>query len=314
MTNKRDGRTIEQVGDAVKDRRMALQMDQAGLARLAEVDAKTVRSLERGERWPRDVSRAKIEAALQWEPGSLEALLAGGDARSIDGLAGFTDSGEELFELPGARVYETLHYPDGRAYPVPSDLLDRAEEAREYMREHPEVDRQLRGLLEAIVNQADLATLQDRIRQLTRPQLLKLSEFVDRLIDQGETNADTDSPTAPQPGASSEAGEGEKTFRGQANNLGTRARNVERTDNDKSLIGPNQLPELDERRNEKRRTQQAADADLAWPAPDAAELQRGPDGDGDRELLAARKGETAEQRRRRLDTEQGDPEGPEGGA
>ncbi|NKS64600.1 hypothetical protein GS966_20210 [Rhodococcus hoagii] len=54
-------------------------MDQIELARVAGVDAKTVRSLEKGDRWPRDSTRAKIEVALGWLPGSLEAITEGQD-------------------------------------------------------------------------------------------------------------------------------------------------------------------------------------------------------------------------------------------
>ncbi|MFI9507543.1 multiprotein-bridging factor 1 family protein [Nocardia sp. NPDC052566] len=63
------------VGRAVVRRRIELKMDQSDLAREAQVDAKTVRYLERGERWPRDSSRAKIERALDWIPGALDDLL-----------------------------------------------------------------------------------------------------------------------------------------------------------------------------------------------------------------------------------------------
>ncbi|AZI62758.1 helix-turn-helix domain-containing protein [Rhodococcus qingshengii] len=70
------------VGDAVRDRRLRLRMDQADLAKEAEVDVKTVRSLEKGERWPRDSSRTKIEAALGWVPGTLGDLMQGLQPRS----------------------------------------------------------------------------------------------------------------------------------------------------------------------------------------------------------------------------------------
>lgn len=74
-------RTLAAVGEMVAARRLELvpPMGQAELARTADVDPKTVRSLERGERWPRDTSRAQIETALQWMPGSLDEMLEGGD-------------------------------------------------------------------------------------------------------------------------------------------------------------------------------------------------------------------------------------------
>lgn len=68
------------MGELVTKRRTELRYDVAGLARFAEVDPKTLSSLERGERWPRISSRSRIEEALKWECGSLDELLAGRDA------------------------------------------------------------------------------------------------------------------------------------------------------------------------------------------------------------------------------------------
>lgn len=64
-------------GAAVRDRRLWLRLDQAELARNAEVDVKTLRSLEKGDRWPRDSTRSKIERALGWAPHSLANILLG---------------------------------------------------------------------------------------------------------------------------------------------------------------------------------------------------------------------------------------------
>ncbi|OCB15128.1 helix-turn-helix domain-containing protein [Mycobacterium intracellulare] len=69
--------SLRKVGKLAAARRRELQMDQAGLARTADVDPKTVRAFERGERWPRERSRTRIEAALQWSAGSLERIKAG---------------------------------------------------------------------------------------------------------------------------------------------------------------------------------------------------------------------------------------------
>lgn len=69
----------QRVGQHVADRRNALAMNQADLVREARVDPRTVRSLERGDRWPLDSSRVKIERALGWPAGTLDSLLAGGE-------------------------------------------------------------------------------------------------------------------------------------------------------------------------------------------------------------------------------------------
>ena len=78
VNNEQTGRTPEDVGDLVRARRVDLQLDQAALAKAANVDVKTIRSLEKGERWPRDVNRSKIEVALGWAAGSLDSALEGG--------------------------------------------------------------------------------------------------------------------------------------------------------------------------------------------------------------------------------------------
>ena len=92
-------RELAEVGRLVARRRLELGMDAAQLARTAGVDPKTVASLEHGERWPRDRSRSSIEAALQWQIGSLDEMRAGGeptpaaadplDAYSLEYLAGY---------------------------------------------------------------------------------------------------------------------------------------------------------------------------------------------------------------------------------
>ncbi|MET7752288.1 MULTISPECIES: helix-turn-helix transcriptional regulator [Actinomycetes] len=63
------------VGTEVQRRRLDRHMDQADLAGAAGVDRKTLRALEKGTRWPREASRAKIENALNWPAGVLERLL-----------------------------------------------------------------------------------------------------------------------------------------------------------------------------------------------------------------------------------------------
>ena len=80
-------RTLTQVGNWVARRRLELRLDAAEVARTANVDPKTLASLEKGERWPRDRSRASIENALGWATGSLAAIRAGGDPTAIASTA-----------------------------------------------------------------------------------------------------------------------------------------------------------------------------------------------------------------------------------
>lgn len=54
--------------------RAARRMSPTELSRRARVDVKTIRSLEIGTRWPQDVTRAKLEAALGMAAGSIRHL------------------------------------------------------------------------------------------------------------------------------------------------------------------------------------------------------------------------------------------------
>jgi transcriptional regulator with XRE-family HTH domain len=96
--------TVADVGNRVVRRRLELGLDAAQLARMAGVDPKTVASLERGERWPRDRSRMGIEAALQWRAGSLDDIRAGGEPTPVDSDPLDAYSTEYLLEVIKRRV------------------------------------------------------------------------------------------------------------------------------------------------------------------------------------------------------------------
>lgn len=64
------------LGEAVARRRVRLGMTQDQLADEADVSTNTVRHVEQGGR-ARMLTLPKMEAALQWEPGSCSAVLEG---------------------------------------------------------------------------------------------------------------------------------------------------------------------------------------------------------------------------------------------
>ena len=77
----KDMDALERVGRAVAARRVELGFDTQGeLAGAAGVALNTAALLERGKTWPQRASRTKIEDALHWPHGTLEALRSGGDA------------------------------------------------------------------------------------------------------------------------------------------------------------------------------------------------------------------------------------------
>ena len=43
-----------------------------------------LRAIRKGERRPNAVTRARLESALQWESGSVDAVLAGGEPTPVD--------------------------------------------------------------------------------------------------------------------------------------------------------------------------------------------------------------------------------------
>ena len=73
------------VGEALFARRAELGLSRAAAAKKAGIDVGTLRSAELNERWPQDVNRAKIEQALGWAPGSLEAIRDGGEPTELAG-------------------------------------------------------------------------------------------------------------------------------------------------------------------------------------------------------------------------------------
>ena len=71
---RRDARAA---GRAVSARMGELGLTQRALAEQAGVDAKTLRDLLDGKRWPQAVTRGRLEQALGWTYGQLEDLAEG---------------------------------------------------------------------------------------------------------------------------------------------------------------------------------------------------------------------------------------------
>jgi transcriptional regulator with XRE-family HTH domain len=69
-------------GRLVKARRAELKLDQQDLAELAvDVSERTIRSFERGQRWPHAQKLAAIERSLGWRSGYLADYAAAEDKR-----------------------------------------------------------------------------------------------------------------------------------------------------------------------------------------------------------------------------------------
>lgn len=111
----------------VTQRRIELRLDAAELARAADVDPKTLASLEKGERWPRDKSRSRIEQALHWSTGSLSTIRAGGQPSVSGIIRGRSGRTIQEFKAIEGGEQETL-----RLLRLASIILD----ARDLVRSH----------------------------------------------------------------------------------------------------------------------------------------------------------------------------------
>lgn len=62
---------------AIQQRRAELGLSMSAAARLAEVHRLTWRAWEKGDSTPEDYNYVKIEKAMEWQPGSVAALIQG---------------------------------------------------------------------------------------------------------------------------------------------------------------------------------------------------------------------------------------------
>lgn len=70
----------------MEDRRVALRMQWREVAESAGLSIAGLGAIRRGERRPTAVTRARLEDALQWAPGSVDAVLAGGEPIPLQGV------------------------------------------------------------------------------------------------------------------------------------------------------------------------------------------------------------------------------------
>lgn len=94
----------QRAADAVARELARRQWSRADLKTESGSDPETIQKFLDGERWPQDKTRAKIEKALGWEPGSIRLISLGRDIPSTtESVAPATDTEEEptlLFRQP----------------------------------------------------------------------------------------------------------------------------------------------------------------------------------------------------------------------
>lgn len=74
----------QQLDKAMNDRRLQLRMTWNDLAKAAGISDVTLRAIRRGDNQPSPLTRRRIEDALQWTHGSIEAVLADGEPTPIE--------------------------------------------------------------------------------------------------------------------------------------------------------------------------------------------------------------------------------------
>lgn len=89
----------ERLDQAMEQRRLDLGMRWGDVATAASIAEVTLRAVRRGENQPSALTRRRIEDALRWEHGSIEAILNGDEPTALGtGRAG-EDRGEKLRRL-----------------------------------------------------------------------------------------------------------------------------------------------------------------------------------------------------------------------
>lgn len=63
----------------MEQRRVELRMSWRDVTKAAEMSYEGLRAIRRGERHPTAVTKGRIEDALEWSAGSIDAIIAGGE-------------------------------------------------------------------------------------------------------------------------------------------------------------------------------------------------------------------------------------------
>ena len=75
---------VIRAGAAAAARRRELDISQRSLAADGIINAGALIAFEKGRSWPREGTRAKLEAVLQWSPGTIARLRRGESAVGTD--------------------------------------------------------------------------------------------------------------------------------------------------------------------------------------------------------------------------------------
>lgn len=84
------------LSEAMEKRRLELRIKWTQVAERADLSQAGLGAIRRGERSPSPLTKARIEHALQWAPGSVDAILAGDGPTNATPTSGVSDLVREL--------------------------------------------------------------------------------------------------------------------------------------------------------------------------------------------------------------------------
>jgi transcriptional regulator with XRE-family HTH domain len=90
MHDDADAVGVARAGAAFAARRAELGLSQRQLASMKIIGAPNLIAFEKGRSWPREKTLAKLEQVVQWPPGTLAKVRAGG-GRNVSGATGTRD-------------------------------------------------------------------------------------------------------------------------------------------------------------------------------------------------------------------------------
>lgn len=76
--------TYERLNELMNERRVELGLRWATVAELAGITAPTLGAFRKGSNPPSDLTKRGVEKALEWQAGSIDAILLGGDPRLVE--------------------------------------------------------------------------------------------------------------------------------------------------------------------------------------------------------------------------------------
>lgn len=96
------------LNDVMNARRRQLRLEWKDVADAAGLSLSGLGAIRRGERTPRDLTRDRLEDALHWAPGSIDAIMSDGDPIPADEMRRSTDHPDPAVAALGDRLLADL--------------------------------------------------------------------------------------------------------------------------------------------------------------------------------------------------------------